>query len=74
MTHSGLHGGRSVTQAARGGADSTCLGQGYLLTHYQKGRHGNTPLASLPLAAGALMTSSEALWEFGKAFCIAGFG
>lgn len=61
MTHGGLHGGRSVTQAARGGADSTCLGQGYLLTRYQKGRHGNKPLASLPLAAGALMASLRRL-------------
>lgn len=38
-------------------ADSTCLGRGYLLTRYQKGRHGNKTFASLPLAEGVLMTS-----------------
>jgi len=42
-------------------ADSTCLGHGYLLTRYQKGRHGNETLASLPLAEGDLMTSPRRL-------------
>lgn len=58
MTHGGLHHGRSVTHdKLRRKADSTCLGHGYLLTRYQKGRHGNKTLASLPLAGGVLMTS-----------------
>lgn len=54
MTQGALHRGRSVTH---GEADSTCLGHGYLLTRYQKGRHGNKTLALLPLAEGVLMAS-----------------